>query len=174
MASSLSFLSKDEYIDLVRARAAAGPYLEERLTLVRSKLPSDEREANLRETMEVFQFDPKSGRAGLLQIVPLGSAKAALERDGFKVENWHFDRTAGCLLINLQGGRHEALSAALYDAYRGSEPTRNLATSAELFIDEGLGWFRSSSSFGRALKGSGVKLTSQEETVFGRDFMHMD
>jgi hypothetical protein len=172
----IELLSKSEYLERVRQRAAPGPNVDQRIAAVQRCLPTDESEENLRDTMDTFGFDPACGRAGLLEIVPLPSAKAALAREDFKVENWHYDRTAGCLLINLRSGRHESLSAALYTAYRAEDTFSRveMERAAERFIDEGLGWFKSSSSFGRALKGKAVQLTVDEAAVFGTDFMLME
>jgi hypothetical protein len=123
--------------------------------------------------MEAFCFDPELGRSGLLQIFPLEQAKEALDRPEFKTENWHYDRTAGVLLINLEMGVHEHLSAALYKAYKEPNTPWRIEQCAEQFIESGLGWFKSSSSYGRALKGKDVKLTFQETAVFGSNFMLM-
>lgn len=85
----------------------------------------------------------------------------------FAVQNWHYDRTVQALLVNLRRGVHEALSAVLLQAYRPALVSHNPGTDAERFLDEGLGWFRSTSSLGRVLKGRKVRLTAQEQQAFG-------
>lgn len=164
-------LTKQQYIDLVTS-LAANPEAAESLHIC---LPTDEREERLKETLDCFGFDPSSGRSGILEIHPLSEAKAALTRENFSVENWHYDRTSGMLLINLERGVHEHLCARLYQIYKQGASTNWLGIKetelmAEKAIDEGYCWFRSSSSYGRALKGDNVKLTAQERAVFGDMF----
>lgn len=111
--------------------------------------------------------ESERGYPGLVHVYDLGQAKAFFESMPFAVQNWHYDRTAQALLVNLRRGVHEALSAVLLQAYRPALVSHNPGTDAELFLSEGLGWFRSTSSLGRVLKGQKVRLTAQEQQAFG-------
>lgn len=162
-------VTKEAYLDLVRSNAKQ-PLQENLIDEVLLCLPTDARTENIRTSMEAFCMDPLLGRAGLLEIYPLNEIREALDRPGFKAENWQYDRTTGMTLVNLAMGVHESLSAALYRVYKGPS-TKKSAFVAEQFIDEGLGWFRSASSHGRPLKGKEVKLTFQEKKAFGTLFM---
>jgi hypothetical protein len=166
----MTTLSKQDYLDLVRTYAKPQADLDDLLAIVLGRLPSDESEERLRAAMEAFLFDPASGRAGIVDIVTLSGGAQALRRPGFHVHNWYYDRVSGAILINLRAGVHESLSAALYKVYRGGQALSQ-EDASEKFITEGLGWFRSASSCGRALKGPEVKLNAQEKVVFGPEFM---
>lgn len=162
----MNLLTQQDYLDRVASHlgASADPYCLKDLAV---HLPSEESMARQRENLEGFLIDPQEGHAGLLELYDLADAQSALSRPGFKVQNWHYDRTAQVLLINLRRGVHEALSAALFRAYRPAPGRRrNHEEEAELFLSEGLGWFRSTSSLGRALKGEGVRLSAQERAAF--------
>jgi hypothetical protein len=165
-------VSKEEYLDVMQSSCLNK--LEDHRVHVRSCLPREDREADLRDMMEAFAMDPDQGRAGILEIYRLVDVREALSRPEFKVENWQYDRTAGMLLLNLNAGVHEHLSAVLYRAYKGGPILAKQKEAAEEFISEGLGWFRSSSSYGRALKGKDVRLNFQERKAFGDQFMEMD
>jgi hypothetical protein len=106
----------------------------------------------------------RTGCVGLVVIVPLEAAAQVLTAATYDVWNWHYDRTTQHLLVNLQRCRHELLSANLHKIYVGSE--QNTETAAERFIDEGLGWFKSSASRGRMLIGRNVTLTAPENLAF--------
>ena len=148
---------------------------EKALRDIKLCFPNEDEMTRIRELREDFGFDPNSGWEGLVEIYPLSEAKLALERPTFKVWNWQYDRITHHLIINLQKGRHEHLSSALWrlahpevgDRYIGIKETE---LNAEKFIEEGLGWFKSTASYGRALKGKNVKLTPQEKMVFGTVF----
>lgn len=169
--AAMNTLSKQDYLNLIRQHARPHANLDDLIETVRGRLPSDESEQRLRESMEAFLFDPASGRAGIIEIVTLAGGARALTRPGFNVDNWYYDRTAGVILINVRAGVHEALSSTLYQIYRGGPVALKCEDAADKFIEEGLGWFRSASSYGRPIKGPEVKLTAQERAVFGMQFM---
>jgi hypothetical protein len=163
----VTLLSTDEYLARVAEQIPASAEAEYRLDRIRSCLPSSKAMDRLRETLEGFLFEASSGHAGIVQIYDLRGVPAALNRKHFDVKNWHYDRTAAALLINLSRGVHESLSAALYIAYSADcDLYLDQSLAAEKFIDEGFGWFRSTSSYGRALKGKDVQLTAQERHAF--------
>lgn len=166
-------ITKQDYIERVLAKMKPRPddptCVERHLDIC---LPSDERMSSLTETMELFGLEPKDGRDGLLLCADISEAKSVLT--GVKyLHNWQYDRTTECLLINLNMGRHEHLSALLYKAYTG-EWGVSTYDAAELFITQGLGWFRSTTSHGRALKGRHVTINAQERAVFGDTWMHIE
>ena len=159
-------LSKAVYLQRVTARARTQPCAEERLARLAALLGTPAEEARLLELVtELAGQDPARGHEGLCVIVPLESARGWLHHPTFTVRNWHYDRTAASVLLNLKRGRHESLSAVLHQLYVNSMD--DTATAAERFLDEGLGWFRSSTSLGRLLKGRAVRMTAQERVVFG-------
>lgn len=157
-----------EYFDVVRSAcknpsAVSGLY---------TCFPKPDQMQDLREMVEEFGLDPDGGREGLVEIYPLAEAHAAFGRSGFKCYNWHYDRVAGYVIMNLRKGVHEHLSAALWQCAHPefTQPFVSIDETedmAEKFIEEGLGFFRSTASYGRAMKGKDVKLTAQEKTVFG-------
>ena len=157
-------LTRQDYLERVAARVT-GARAQDRLDRVGSCLPTAEDEQRLREMLEGFQ-QSTNGYAGLLRVVDLAQAKAVFTEPGFTIQNWHYDRTAQVVLFNLRRGRHEALSAALTQAYLPDLATGNDDRDAEIFLDQGLGWFLSTSSLGRLLKGKQVQLTTQEKLVF--------
>lgn len=162
-----SGISRAEYVARARTKAKKGlsqDALEERVSALLSVLDTKEREVRVREIAESFLVDVEQGYEGILLIVPLSSVKKVLEADSFKAANWHYDRTAGVMLVNMNRGRHEHLSGVLHQLYVGTDP--QIESAAEKFIDEGLGWFKSSASFGRMLKGENVKMNAQERTAF--------
>lgn len=158
-------LTRDDYISRVSAKVAGGN-AELKISDVVRCLPSDEAMARKRESLEAFQLDPDAGHDGLLIVVDLAEAKSLLGHCGFNTHNWHYDRIVGCVLVNLQRGRHEALSAALYRAYVDGSDSLSREDCAEKFIEDGLGWFRSAASIGRLLIGHNVRMTAQERAVF--------
>ena len=157
-------LTRQDYLDRVSTRVT-GARAQDRLDRVSLCLPTAEDEQRLREMLEGF-LHSTNGYAGLLRVVDLSEAKAVFTEPGFTIQNWHYDRLAQVVLFNLRRGRHEALSAALTQAYRPELATGKDDRDAEIFLDEGLGWFLSSSSLGRLLKGKQVQLTAQEKLVF--------
>ena len=156
-------LSKSAYLEIVRATARPNPNLSERLEELDRILGGEEETERLRGIAEDFMIDVSKGYVGISVIVPLKSVRSLLASD-FEIGNWHYDRKAECLLVNLRRGRHEHLSAVLHQIYVNTE--NNTERAAEKFIDEGLGWFKSSASFGRMLLGDGVRLTAQEKAAF--------
>jgi hypothetical protein len=157
-------LSKPAYLDIVRAAAKPQPDLAERLEELDRILGGEEETERLRDMAKSFGgVDVSKGYVGISVIVPLKAIHSLLASD-FKIGNWHYDRKAECLLVNLRRGRHERLSAVLHQIYVNTD--NNTETAAEKFIDEGLGWFKSSASYGRMLLGDGVRLTAQEKAAF--------
>lgn len=136
------------------------------LDVVTCCLPSSKGMESLTEMLEGFLFDPSEGHAGLLEVHPLDEVHDALSRPGFKVHNWHYDRMAEVLLVNLKRGVHEGLSAALTHVYLPATRSLSQELAAERFISAGLGWFRSTSSCGRALKNPDVILSQRERDAF--------
>ena len=113
---------------------------------------------------EAFMRDVDRGIAGIVWICRLNDVRQLLTNPALELENWHYDRTTQCLIVNLRRGRHERLSALLRELYRGTKGSQE--TEAEAFLNEGLGWFLSSASCGRMLKGEDVKLNAQERIAF--------
>lgn len=68
--------------------------------------------------------------------------------------------------MNHERGVHEGLSAALTHVYLPATRSLSQELAAERLISAGLGWFRSTSSFGRALKNPDVILSRQERDAF--------
>lgn len=157
-------ITKADYLSKVASLAKARPDLDERLAELGRVLGSDEDQARLKEMAEGFLIDVDNGYVGILLIVPLGQVHAILSSETFEVGNWHYDRTAECLLVNMRRGGHEHLSGALFKLYTGSDDRTELA--AERFIEDGLGWFKSSASYGRMLIGDLVRMTAQERAAF--------
>lgn len=160
-------ITQAQYIARVK-KASKNP---QHASSVKLALPTAERKKSLKDSCSAFGFDWKRGRSGIVEIHHLHEAKEALERPDFDIQNWHYDRTTECLLINLELGVHEHLSSSLYQCYVGPDAgeytsMKKQAEYAERFIEQGLGWFRSTASYGRAMKGSGVVLNAQERAVF--------
>lgn len=160
MSKVPSPLSYDDY--LARVGHHATP---EAVDGVRRFLTSKADRERLEEMLEAMHGG-EQGYPGLVHVFDTSQIKAVLEHPPFAIQNWHFDRSAGALLVNLRRGVHEFLSAALLHAYRPDRATGNCGVDAERFLDEGLGWFKSSSSLGRVLKGAGIVLTAQEKRAF--------
>ncbi len=135
--------------------------------------PSEERMNNIRNGMLAFCMDPRKGRDGLVEFYDISEAKKVLDDRNKNIYNWHYDRKASTLIVNLELGSHEHLCAALYNIYNNVDTGfigKDFELAAEKFIDEGYGWFKSTQSYGRALKGKNVKLNTQEKRVFGNQF----
>lgn len=137
--------------------------MPERLEELERILGGEEETERLQAIAESFLVDVSKGYVGISVIVPLKAVRSLLTSD-FEIGNWHYDRKAECLLVNLRRGRHEHLSAILHRLYVNTD--NKIETAAEKFIDEGLGWFKSSASFGRMLLGEGVRLNAQEKAAF--------
>lgn len=158
-------ISKESYLQKVRDLAVlSGEELHTCLANLTRYIGTAEEEARLAEIAEDFLVDVSKGYVGISLIVPLEGVYALLADDKFDISNWHYDRTAQCLLVNLRAGRHEALNAVLHRIYVGCNLPEGLA--AEKAIDEGLAWFKSSSSYGRMLIGQDVRMTAQERAAF--------
>lgn len=160
-------LTREEYLHRVRRALPAHHAVRasEIVEGLRRRIGTLEDEEHLRRDIEAFLMDPEAGHVGVLEIYDIEHVRAALSRPGHQVHNWHYDRSTRALLVNLRRGSHERLSAALYDAYIGAVKGEDGETSAERFIAEGLGWFRS--SVGRAaLRARLVILDAQERMAF--------
>lgn len=158
----IPFLTYEDY--LARVAQAASP---ERAAAVERFLTSPAERERLQGLLEAFD-EGEQGYPGLVHVYDLAQTKSFFEQLPFAVQNWHYDRTAQAVLVNLRRGVHEALSATLLKVYRPELATPDHTKDAERFLDEGLGWFRSTSSLGRVLKGKKVRLTAQEQQAFGR------
>ena len=160
-------LSRDDYLARVRANVAATDpeALDAAVQFIRWRLGSEKDDTRLRQGLEAFLLGPANGHSGLLELYDIGQARAALARTAFEFDNWHYDRTARVLMVNLRRGSHESLSGALYNAYRGRDAEHQVECAAESFISEGLGWFMSSVS-NRPLKAANVRLDAQEKVAF--------
>jgi hypothetical protein len=155
--------SKDAYLAKVLALAKPQPELQDRLSEIKRILGSAEETERLKDIVESFLIDTSEGCEGITALTPLEHVHKVLTSE-YKIKNWHYDRKAECLIINLRRGRHEHLSALLHQIYVNTDDT--VVTAAEKFIDEGFGWFKSSLSSGRALCGKYVKFTPQEKAAF--------
>ena len=157
-------LSREDYCASLLAHDVSQEAAESVLRL----LPDEARAADLREALEAMTPERlEQGYPGLLIMARLNGVDAWLRNPTVKLFNWHHDRTAGVFLGNLKRGVHEALSAALLRAYQPDLANGYYdADDAEAFLEQGLGWFRSSSSYGRMLKGENVVLTAQEKLAF--------
>lgn len=169
---SFDRVSRSDYVARVRAAALARTRgeplniesVDSDLDALIRLLGTDDDQERLRDITESFLVDTTRGYVGLLVIVPLEHVHAALTSNHFQASNWHYDRRARCLLVNMRMGRHEHLSALLNRLYQGS--LDDTEGSAERFIEDGLGWFKSSASFGRMLIGEGVRMDAQERAAF--------
>lgn len=154
-------LSSNHYLQ--RVAQVAGPEAAQRLERF---LPTQADLERIRELLEAFGEQPP-GYPGLVKLYDLAHVQPALAQPPAMLLNWHYDRTVQVLLVNLRRGVHEALSAALLATYQPTLVTGDVAVDAERFLEQGLGWFRSTASRGRALKGEGVALNPQERLAFG-------
>lgn len=160
-------LTRDDYLARVRLHVAATDpeAIDDAVQSIRWRLGSEKDDARLKQGLEAFLLDPENGHPGLVELYDIGQVRAALARTAFEFENWHYDRTAKVLLVNLRRGSHESLAGALYNAYRGRDAEHQVERAAEAFITEGLGWFMSSQSR-RPLRGASVRLDAQEKAAF--------
>ena len=162
-----SSFSPAEYLRCVSERAGVSADSPTLCGLERLFLSEQRLEALLLQ-LEGFGVNPGQGHPGLLKVCTLPQALVLFSNPHFQINNWHYDRTAGVVLVNLKRGVHESLSAQLLAVYQPSRTTPSVEENAERFIDEGLGWFVSSSSIGKLLKGPNVSMSAQEKTVFHR------
>ena len=174
-AMQIPQLTREEYLD--RVRASLPPMGDEEaaevVQAIGRRIGTEADAARLRESLDAFLIDAAAGYAGLVEIYDIGHVRAALDRPGFKVENWHYDRTARALLINLRRGCHESLAGAMFNAYRARGSAEPEGKAAEMFVLHGMGWFLSSVSR-RPLKGHRA-LDAQERMAFrGVDFRTLD
>ena len=160
MAMNVPKLSSKHYLQ--RVAQVAGLEAAQRLERF---LPTQADLERIGELLEAFGEHPP-GYPGLVKLYDLSHAQAALAQPPAGLLNWHYDRTTQVLLVNLRRGVHEALSAALLATYQPTLATGDVAVDAERFLKQGLGWFRSTASRGRALKGEGIALNPQERRAF--------
>ena len=138
---------------------------DDAIQLIGRRLGTPEDDARLRRGLEAFLHDPEEGYAGLVEIYDLGHVRTLFDASGFKLLNWHYDRTARAVIVNLRRGSHDSLSASLFDAYRGRAAGMTQEGASEAYIRFGLGWFRSSVAR-HPIKGAEVKPDAQERAVF--------
>lgn len=102
-------------------------------------------------------------RQSVSVIVPVHEAKHHI--DG-KPNNWLYDRASGLVWINLEGGMHSTMMAALYILRKGGTTLSDwTCEQSDAFVLEGHGMFLSSvGDWG--YKGSCMNLTRQEKIVF--------
>ena len=175
MSNGIVRLSRDEYLDRVRANVSAkdAEAADDAVESIRRRIGTEKEDARLKRGLEAFLLDLDGGHAGLVELYDIGQVRAALSRTAFGLDNWHYDRTSRALLINLRRGSHESLAGALFNAYRGRDAKRHIEQAAEFFVNEGLGWFMSSQAH-RPLKSARVRLDAQEKVAFRSvDFCNM-
>ena len=158
-------MERSHYLDRVSLHALAHAD-GEKMRLLNAYLPSDEQRKDHMECFEGFGLDPQSGHAGVVEYCTLPEALKRFQNPAFDVDNWHYDRVSEVVLINLPRGVHEALSAVLLGLYRPESFCGRTADDAENFLHKGLGWFVSSSSFGKLMKSKQVRFNAQEKRVF--------
>ena len=126
-------------------------------------LGSEEDLARIKEMADCFCIDVSKGYEGITLIVPLSKVDSFLNSDT-TIFNWCYDRLAGCLVANLKRGVHEYMCGNLYNLYLGQD--LEVGHAAEKFIDDGLGWFKSTASLGRMLIGERTKMNTRESVAF--------
>lgn len=162
-------LTREEYLARVRAALPSidSENADHLIARVALHLGTPEDEERIRQGMKAFLLDPEEGYAGLLKIYDLAQVRHVFTQSKLKLLNWHFDRRARVLLVNLRRGVHESLSAALFRAYADApEGVSSQESEAEYFLIDGLGWFKSATSLGAALRGQDTVLDAQERMAF--------
>lgn len=159
-------MERQQYLNTVSQRSGFSLDSEPMRSLA-LLLPTDEEHQSQVDCLkDGFMLDPHSGHPGLVIYASLPEALKLFENPSFSIDNWHYDKTAGVVLINLRRGTHEFLSTALLALYLPSNASENQDKDAESFLHEGLGWFLSSSSFGKLMKSKNVSMSAQEKRVF--------
>lgn len=125
-------------------------------------IPTAESVEKLSALLEAFGEDLERGYEGLVRVVRLSELPNELRIRPAK--NWHYDRATGFLLVNLRRGKHESLMATLNYLYTGQR--LETAVASETYLNDGRGWFKSTASLGRALKGHNVRLSPTEARAF--------
>ena len=158
-----------EYLERVKAQSI-DDNLTEKLALLNDNFPNNNELENIIEHAECFLIDWKNGYLGIPEFYPLEEIKHFFSKTEREVHNWFYDRKAKVLLVNLRMSCHENIAAKLYNLYANklNDPRsiEQIEDAAEALIDEGLAWFKSSSSYGRVLIGKNVKLTADEKLAF--------
>lgn len=156
--SKIPFVSEDQYavptIDSVLSYIKTDPFTV--------KLEQDE--------FEIYD-NPRRPRGlpGIVELYDLSEVKRVIDNPLVNLNNFFFDRGTNTFILNMRRGSHESFAALLYCHYNsGEHDFVNPENQAELYLNQGRGFFLSSASKW-ILIGRGVKMTAQEKRQFGSE-----
>jgi hypothetical protein len=163
-------ISKEKYLSLVHVKAITKATLPERLAELGSLIGAWKSSGGILNLTRSRRSSKDQGYSGVSCIVPILGINSFLTSDN-SISNWHYDRTAECLLVNLQGVSHEHVNSLLYKIYVNdteNSAVQNNANLAAEFVEGGLGWFKTSEILCQPVIGENVKLTAKEKAAFQR------